>query len=138
MAATEILERGPAPAAFLAVATLLERYEASAVAAALWELWDQGKTVGAAAAPPAASAGTAAKLWIGIGKRDAVTPHDLVAALVKDAGVAKEFVGKVEIRESFTLVELGAGADPEAVAERLTGKSIRKRRVVARLDRGRQ
>ena len=67
-----------------------------------------------------------------------MTPHDLVAALIKDAGVPKEAVGRVEIRESFTLVELGAGADPAAAAERLTGKTIRKRRLVARLDKGRQ
>jgi hypothetical protein len=133
-----VLERGPAAAAFFAVAPLLERHEASAVAAALYELWDSAGTNPAAPPPPAATAGAPSKLWIGIGKRDAVTPHDLVAALVKDAGVAKDAVGKVEIRESFTLVELGAGADPEAVAERLTGKSIRKRRLVARLDKGRQ
>ena len=133
-----VLERGPAPAAFFAVAPLLERHEASAVAAALYELWDAAKLARMAPAATAAPSGGTAKLWIGIGKRDAVTPHDLVAALVKDAGVAKDLVGKVEIRESFTLVELGAGADPEAVAERLTGKSIRKRRLVARLDKGRQ
>lgn len=132
-----VLDRGPAPAAFFAVTPLLERYEASAVAAALYELWDSARLARTAPAPLAASAGSSIKLWIGIGKRDAVTPHDLVAALIKDAGVAKEAVGKVEIRESFTLVELGAGTDPEAVAERLTGKSIRKRRLVARLDKGR-
>jgi len=134
----ELLERGPSPSAFFAVAPLLERHEASAVAAALYQLWDSANVARAMPAPAPASAPASAKLWIGIGKRDAVTPHDLVAALIKDAGVAKDAVGKVEIRESFTLVELGAGADPEVVAERLTGKSIRKRRLVARLDRGRQ
>lgn len=134
----EVLERRPSSAAFFAVAPLLERHEASAVAAALYELWDSATAVRATPAPASLSAGSSAKLWIGIGKRDAVTPHDLVAALVKDAGVAKDAVGKVEIRENFTLVELGAGTDPEVVAERLTGKSIRKRRLVARLDKGRQ
>ncbi len=131
-----VIDRGPSPAAFFAVAPLLERHEASAVAAALYELWDAATSARAVPAQSAAPSASTIKLWIGIGKRDAVTPHDLVAALVKDAGVAREAVGKVEIRESFTLVELGAGADPEAVAERLTGKSIRKRRLVARLDRG--
>jgi hypothetical protein len=51
--------------------------------------------------------------------------------------VPREAIGKVEIRETFTLVEL-KGADPAAVAERLTGKSIRKRRLVARPDKGRE
>ena len=131
-----VLDRTPDASAFHAIAPLLERYESSAVAAALYQLWSEARKP---AAEPAASSpsGGAGKLWIGIGKRDAVTPHDLVAALIKDAGVPKEAVGKVEIRESFTLVELGAGADAAAAAERLTGKTIRKRRLVARLDRGR-
>ena len=132
-----VLDRVPDNSAFQAIAPLLERYESSAVAAALYQLWSEARkpvTEPAAASSP----GGAGKLWIGIGKRDAVTPHDLVAALIKDAGVPREAVGKVEIRESFTLVELGAGADAAAAADRLTGKTIRKRRLVARLDKGRQ
>jgi ATP-dependent RNA helicase DeaD len=131
-----VLDRTPEDSAFHAIAPLLERYESSAVAAALYQLWREARKPVAEPAGPAPT-GAAGKLWIGIGRRDAVTPHDLVAALIKDAGVPKEAVGKVEIRESFTLVELLAGADATAAAERLTGKSIRKRRLVARLDRGR-
>jgi hypothetical protein len=132
-----VLDRTPDDSAFQTIAPLLERYESSAVAAALYQLWREARKPAAEPAPVPAS-GAESKLWIGIGKRDAVTPHDLVAALIKDAGVPREAVGKVEIRESFTLVELGAGADAAAAAERLTGKTIRKRRLVARLDRGRQ
>ena len=132
-----VLDRTPDASAFHAIAPLLERHESSAVAAALYQLWSEARKPAAEPAAPAPS-GAAGKLWIGIGKRDAVTPHDLVAARIKDAGVPKEAVGRVEIRESFTLVELGAGADPAAAAERLTGKTIRKRRLVARLDKGRQ
>ena len=130
-----VLDRTPDGSAFHAIAPLLERYESSAVAAALYQLWSEARKPATEPAP--AAAGGEGKIWIGIGKRDAVTPHDLVAALIKDAGVPREAVGKVEIRESFTLVELGAGADAAAAAERLTGKTIRKRRLVARLDRGR-
>ena len=132
-----VLDRTPDDSAFHAIGPLLERYESSAVAAALYQLWSEARTPPAGPAPTRASGGES-KIWIGIGKRDAVTPHDLVAALIKDAGVPREAVGKVEIRESFTLVELGAGADAAAAAERLTGKTIRKRRLVARLDKGRQ
>jgi hypothetical protein len=134
--AAELIERGGSPAAYLAIAPLLERHDASAVAAAFYELWDAARTARADQPPPVLAAAPSAKLWIGIGKRDAVSPNDIVGALVNDAGVGRESVGKVEIRESFTLVEL-RGGDPEAVAERLTGKTIRKRRLVARLDRGR-
>ena len=128
------VEAGADPTAYSALGPLLERYEATRVAAALYELW-QGATAGRKEEPAPVSA-PSSKLWVGIGKRDSVTPSDLVGALIKDAGVSREAVGKVEIRESFTLVEL-AGVDATAVAERLTGKTIRKRRLVARLDRGR-
>ena len=130
-----VVERGPLPAGYLAIAPLLERYEATAVAAALYELWEEARAQRpqpVASLPPAA-----AKLWVGIGKRDSVTPHDLVAALIHEAGVSKEAIGKVEIRETFSLVEVSRAAEPEAVAERLTGKTVRKRRLVARVDKGR-
>jgi ATP-dependent RNA helicase DeaD len=129
------LERGPAPAAFHAIAPLLERHEAPAVAAALYELWDSTGSVAPLSAPAGAPPAPAARLWVGIGKRDGVTPHDLMGALVKECAVQRETIGKIEIRESFSLVELAAAADPERVAERLGGKTIRKRRLAVRMDR---
>lgn len=129
------VERGPAPAAYFALAPLLERHEATAVAAGLYQLWEAAQAK--QPEPDATAAGPAVRLWVGIGKRDAVTPHDLVAALMNEAGVAKAAIGKVEIRETFSLVELSSAAAPAQVAERLTGRTIRKRRVVARLDKGR-
>ncbi|HEX7023575.1 MAG TPA: DbpA RNA binding domain-containing protein [Gemmatimonadales bacterium] len=131
----ERLDQGIAPAAAFAVAPLLERHDAGAVAAALYDLWQGAESRAPAPAQPASAAPPAGKVWVGIGKKDGVTPHDLVAALVKDAGVPREAVGKVEIRETFSLVELKAGADPAQAAERLAGQSIRKRRLVARVDR---
>ena len=132
----ELLERGPTPAAFFALAPLLERHEASAVAAGLYELWETAPA--ASPAPAIARApSNAVKLWLAAGKRDAITSHDLVAALLKDGKVPKEAIGKVEIRDTFSLVELGAQVEADAVAERMTGKVIRKRRLVARVDRGR-
>ncbi|MGH7589879.1 MAG: DbpA RNA binding domain-containing protein [Gemmatimonadales bacterium] len=64
-----------------------------------------------------------------------MTPNDHVAALVKDLKFERSRIGKIEIREKFSLVELPA-SDVETVAAGLTGKSVRKRRVVARADRG--
>ena len=130
-----VVERGPLQAGYLAIAPLLERYEATAVAAALYELWGEAR---AQRPPPVSSLPpAAAKLWVGVGKRDSATAHDLVAALIHEAGVNKAAIGKVEIRETFSLVEVSRDTDPEAVAERLTGKMVRKRRLVARVDQGR-
>jgi hypothetical protein len=58
-----------------------------------------------------------------------------VGTLIKELAVPREAVGRVEIRETFSIVELGGGVDAAGVAERMTGKMIRKRRLVARLDR---
>ena len=132
------LDRGPEPASLTALAPLFERYEATAVAAALLELWTGART-GPVAPPPVAAAvqDGPVKIWVGIGKRDAVTPSDLVGALVKEIGLSREAVGRVELRESFSLIELKGVPEPERVAEQLAGKTIRKKRLVARIDRGR-
>lgn len=134
-----VLERGANPASFHAIAPLLERHEATAVAAALFELWNDARSVAAAPAPalPLARGDAPQRLWVGIGRRDEVTPHDLVGSLVKECQVPRESVGRVEIRETFSIIELGSGSDAGEVAERMTGKLIRKRRLVARLDKGR-
>ncbi len=132
---SEGLERGPAPGTLPTLAPLFERHEATAVAAVLFELWDGARRDTPQPAPRALAAAPG-RVWIGVGRRDDATPHDLVGTLVKECGVPKEAIRKVEIRETFSLVELGAGADAAEVAERLAGKTIRKRRLVARVDRG--
>ncbi len=129
------VDEGASASTYSALAPLLEHYESTRVAAALYELW-QAAAAGHTQPQPVPAPTRPAKLWLGVGKRDSVTTSDLVGALIKDAGVSREAIGKVEIRESFALVEL-AGVDVNAVAERLAGKVIRKRRVVARPDRGR-
>ncbi len=133
----EMLERpdGVARESYLAVAPLLERHDAASLAAALYQLWTRSSET----APPRPVAETGAgstRLWVGIGRRDSVTPHDLVGTLVKECGVPRDAVGRIEIRETFSLVELKPGVDPEDTAERLRGKTIRRRRLAARLDRG--
>lgn len=122
------------PAAFHALNPLLERHEATALAAALYGLWKDARARGGAPAP--APRPSAPRLWVGFGKRDNATPNDLVAALIKHGGVSRDAIGKIEIRESYSLIDLGTGADPERTADRLAGQVIRKRRLVARLDRG--
>lgn len=133
------LAHGPAAASYQALAPLLERYEATAIAAALLELWAAAKAGEPEPAPPPPSApGAPVRIWVGVGKKDMATAHDLVGLLVKEVGVPRESVGKVELRDAFSLVELKGVADPEQVAERMAGKTIRKRRVVARVDRGKR
>jgi hypothetical protein len=44
-------------------------------------------------------------------------------------------IGRVELRDAYTLVELPA-QEAEPIARALTGTSIRRKRVTARVDRG--
>ncbi|HEU5171807.1 MAG TPA: DbpA RNA binding domain-containing protein [Gemmatimonadales bacterium] len=125
----------------LALGPLLERYDAAAVAAALYDLWSGG---GAAAAPAPAPAEEAAarapaataKVFVGLGRNDGATPNDLVAVLTKEVRVPRERIGRIELRDAYMLVEVPAG-EAERIAAGLTGREIRRKRVVAKVDRGR-
>jgi ATP-dependent RNA helicase DeaD len=118
-------------AALLTLAPLFERYDAAAVAAAVYQLW----TSSAAAAPPPAEAPGTAKVYVGIGKKDGATVNDLVAVLTKDIRVDREKIGRVELRDAYSLVELPA-QEVERVATSLNGVTIRRKRITARVDRG--
>ncbi|MCA9721272.1 MAG: DbpA RNA binding domain-containing protein, partial [Gemmatimonadetes bacterium] len=71
----------------------------------------------------------------GVGRRDEATVGDLVAVLVKEIGLARESIGRIELRETFALVEVPAG-EADRIAERLSGLTVRRRKLVARVDRG--
>jgi hypothetical protein len=49
--------------------------------------------------------------------------------------VAREKIGRIELREGYSLVELPA-QEAERIASALNGITIRRKRVVARVDRG--
>ncbi|MDX2193580.1 MAG: DbpA RNA binding domain-containing protein [Gemmatimonadales bacterium] len=128
--------------ALLALAPLLERHDAATVAAALYELWlERPAEAGAApvavapAAPAIAPAGSSARVFVDVGRKDGLTPADLVAVLTKELGVDRGDIGRIEIRETFALVELPSGSAPD-IAVRLSGKTVRRKRLSARLDRG--
>jgi ATP-dependent RNA helicase DeaD len=127
------LEAGHPDRALLTLAPLFERHDPTAVAAALYELW----TTAAGAAAPAAlpDIPATARVYVGIGKKDGATVNDLVAVLTKEVRVERGKIGRVELRDAFSLVEVPA-QDAERVASALNGTTIRRRRVTARVDRG--
>ncbi len=143
------IARGQLTAASYALAPLLDRHDPQAIAAACYALWRRTSGTAAVDGPPAeasvldvgpasktAVGGIAqAKLWVGVGRRDEATVGDIVAVLVKEVGLPRESIGRIELRETFALVEVPAvSADQAAV--RLTGITIRRRKVIARVDRG--
>lgn len=127
------LETGAPDRALLTLAPLFERHEPALVAAALYELWTSAAAGAAPAAMPDIPA--TARVYVGVGKKDGATVNDLVAVLTKEVRVDRAKIGRVELRDGFSLVELPA-QDAERVASALNGTTIRRRRVTARVDRG--
>ncbi|HET7598953.1 MAG TPA: DbpA RNA binding domain-containing protein [Gemmatimonadales bacterium] len=134
-AVARTIEAGRAEGALLALAPLLERYDAAAVAAALYQLWTGAGAPAAAPAPVPPEPTATARVFVGVGREDGATASDLVAVLTKQLRVPREQIGRIELRDGFSLVELPAG-DAERIAQGLNGTTIRRKRVLARLDRG--
>ena len=115
---------------------LFERFDPAEVAAALLALQREAGGVMPDAVVAAPVEGARVKVFVGLGKKDRASAKDLVGALIREAGVAKGDIGRIDVRETFSVVEVAPGAVDRAVRG-LTGTTIRGRRVLARLDRER-
>ena len=151
---TELRERlssGTFGRELIALEPLLEEYDGIEIAAAALQLLERARategrarTAAAVATSPAAkpsarpseSTGSMVRLFVNVGTMDAVRPADLVGAIVNEAGVPRESVGRIELRDNHSLVEI-VSERAEDVASKLTGTSIRGRRVQARVDQER-
>lgn len=80
--------------------------------------------------------GAWSRVFIGAGNRDSVRVGDLVGAITGETGIAGAQIGKIEIRGSFSLVEIDSQV-VDQVIEKLNGSVIRGREVTVKLDRGR-
>jgi ATP-dependent RNA helicase DeaD len=91
----------------------------------------------AVAAPPSGAAAGAPAAWVkvfvGVGRRDGAAAKDLVGAMTRELGMAKSDIGRVEVRESFSLVEV-TPQHSASVIKGLGRVTIRGRRVTAKLD----
>ena len=113
----------------LALDSLFDEHDPALVAAALLARGDAG---------PPATAPADVTAWVRVhinaGRRDQLRPGDLVGALLNAVGLAKEDIGRIELREGFTLVDVRA-EEAERAVRGLTGTTLRGRRIAARLDR---
>ncbi len=74
------------------------------------------------------------RLYIGVGRRDSIRPGDLVGAITGEASIAGEQIGRIEIRENFSLVEVAAPI-AEQVLESMAMATIRGRPAQVRVFR---
>ena len=74
------------------------------------------------------------RLYFGVGRRDEVSPGDLVGAITGETGIAGAQVGKIEIMGNFSLVDIDSQVADE-VMRKLDGVQIRGRDAPVRRDR---
>ena len=139
----DILITGQFGRELLSLEPLLDDFDGIEIAAAALQLLHRERS----AAPAALVTATAAprdrpgagmtRLFISVGSRDNVRPGDLVGAIANQAGVASASIGKVDIRESHSVVEVSPDIS-ELVIEKVTGTEIRGRRAIVRRDEERQ
>jgi len=126
-------EFGPAEVAAAAAALLRRRPAAAAQGTA-----SAGAAPERTAAPERPSAGAPGaaytRLYVGIGSRDGIRPGDLVGAIAGEAGIQGTQVGKIEIRDTFSIVEVHAGV-AERVIQSLNGTTMKGRSLRVDYDR---
>lgn len=127
-------------AQLLVLEPLFEEHSPAEVAAALSALVRR-RTPPREAAPSAAvgaapkeAASSFTRLFVSIGSRDNVRPADIVGAITGEAGVKGDQVGRVDIRESFSVVEIAADV-AEKVIRSLNGTTMRGRSLRVDFDR---
>jgi ATP-dependent RNA helicase DeaD len=123
----------------LALEPLFEEHDPAEVAAAAVALLRK-KT--APVAPPVVESSNAggaaapawAKLFFGVGSRDGLTTGDLLGAITGEANVQGTSVGRIDIKESHTLVEVHDEVALQVITA-LNGTTINGRAVRADFDR---
>jgi ATP-dependent RNA helicase DeaD len=86
-------------------------------------------------AGPAADLSGTAKIYVGLGKKDGATANDFVAVLTKELRFERGKIGRIELRDAYSLIEVPA-PDAEKLAGALNGVTLRRKRLTARVDRG--
>jgi ATP-dependent RNA helicase DeaD len=121
---------------------LFAAHDPAEIAAASLALLRKKPAASPRAAPvhaPAPRGGAPAwvRLFISIGERDQIGPGDLVGAITGEAGIEGSQIGKIEVRESFSVVEV-QDVVAEKVIRSLNGTTIRGRSTRVDFDRARR
>ena len=144
-------------AQLLVLEPLLDQYPAHELAAAAVALLRRRAPVAAAAPPPeagpvaapsregarasaprgASTPGTPpawARLYVGVGSRDDVRAGDLVGALAGESNIRGAQIGKIEIRDNFSIVEVESGV-ADRVIKAVNGTTVKGKSVRVDYDR---
>ncbi|HEX6750488.1 MAG TPA: DEAD/DEAH box helicase [Longimicrobium sp.] len=122
-AAALLRKRPPAPSA--------EPAPAAAPSAAASRTTRPAPRESTAGAAPAAFA----RLFVSVGERDGIRAGDLVGAIAGEADIPGSSVGKIEIRDTFSIVEVPADI-AQRVIDAVNGTTIKGRSARVDYDRG--
>ena len=131
----DVLVSGDVRREVLALEPLLSEFDGIEIAAAALRLLEQQRPSRPAAA--SAQAQPMQRLFVNLGEKDGVRAQEIIAAITTESGIPGSQVGKVEVRDTHSLVEVAASV-AELVAGKITGSTVRGRRVQARLDTPRE
>ncbi len=131
---------------YLLVESLLDRFAPAEVAAAALLLLDRaGADKGTAARGAARATGQAAsqavpepwsRLFMSAGRRDEIGPGELLGAITGESGIKGSRVGRIDVRESHSLVEVRE-SDAAKVIKALNGTTVGGRALRVDYDRAR-
>jgi ATP-dependent RNA helicase DeaD len=120
---------------------LFDEFSAAEIAAALSALLRARTESSLTAADTAMPAEQAAerppafvRLFMGIGTRDNVRPGELVGAITGEASISGDQVGKIDIRDTFSVVEVASDV-ADRVIRALNGTTMRGRSLRVDYDR---
>ena len=114
----------------LALEPLFDEYDPATVAAAL-----AARTVDESQPePPGVGMPAWVHLRVSAGSRDRIRTNDLVGALLNAVGIAKAQIGRIEVRDGHSVLEVRAEV-AETVRREMDGLVLRGRKVAARIDR---
>ncbi|HET7320941.1 MAG TPA: DbpA RNA binding domain-containing protein [Longimicrobiaceae bacterium] len=124
-----------APEIAAALAALVRRPAAPSPAAEAPAQQQPAVPAARASAEPGPAPATWARLYVGVGSRDDIRPGDLVGALAGEANIKGSQVGKIEIRDNFSIVEVES-AVADRVIQMVNGTTIKGRSARVDYDRG--
>ncbi|NJC73198.1 DEAD/DEAH box helicase [Planosporangium thailandense] len=75
------------------------------------------------------------RLFVGVGRRAAIRPQDLVGAITGEARLSAREIGLIEIADRFSLVEVPESAATDVIAA-LRASTIKGKRATVRRERG--
>jgi hypothetical protein len=126
----ERLEGDRVDGTLVALAPLFDEYDPALLAAAVLELPEDEA--------PRSKALDGVPVWVHIhlnlGRRDGLRPADVVGALLNAAGLNRDDIGRVDIRDAFCVVEVRA-EEGERAQRGLDGIMLRGRTAQTRFDR---